>query len=78
MGAHPLCRSLVLTSSNAVLNITAEQGSLDRIDGHVRDFVASLPAAGGSAGSFGHLLLPRKNVALTIPTQVCTRGGLVP
>eukprot|EP00983_Pelagomonas_calceolata_P135182 1162133-Pelagomonas_calceolata.AAC.5 len=63
------------TTTDTLVNLTGDAASLDKVSPAVDDFLSSLPekpVAGAPWGaSASGLLFPKKNEALTVPTQVC-------
>eukprot|EP00967_Tisochrysis_lutea_P108976 scaffold169148_cov18-Tisochrysis_lutea.AAC.1 len=61
--------------TDTLVNLTGDAASLDKVSPAVDDFLSSLPekpVAGAPWGaSASGLLFPKKNEALTVPTQVC-------
>ncbi|KAF5843319.1 Metalloenzyme, LuxS/M16 peptidase-like protein [Dunaliella salina] len=67
-------RAALLSRTGTLVNLTGDAGSLEKVSPAVDDFLSSLPekpVAGAPWGaSASGLLFPKKNEALTVPTQV--------
>jgi len=63
-------RSALLARSGALVNLTGDTRTLDHAHPAVEQFLASLPQVAGAHAVWDAPLLPRKNEALTVPTQV--------
>uniref|UniRef100_A0A7S3VL18 Peptidase M16C associated domain-containing protein n=1 Tax=Dunaliella tertiolecta TaxID=3047 RepID=A0A7S3VL18_DUNTE len=67
-------RAALLSRTDTLVNLTGDAASLDKVSPAVDDFLSSLPekpVAGAPWGaSASGLLFPKKNEALTVPTQV--------
>ena len=73
-------RSALLQRAGAVVNLTADAGSLTKVDGAVKGLLASLPATATGSGTASGLWTPtmsRTNEALVVPTQVNYVGKAV-
>ena len=72
--------SALLQRAGAVVNLTADAGSLTKVDGAVKGLLASLPATATGSGTASGLWTPtmsRTNEALVVPTQVNYVGKAV-
>ena len=69
-------RSAILGRKGAIVNLTADAKTMDKADGPVAEMLASLPEAGNQSDVCDWLILPAKNEAFTVPTQVCGLEGM--
>ena len=63
-------RSLLLQRRGALVNMTADEGTLAGAQQHVEGFLSALPAEAATPASWSQML-PAMNEAIVVPTQVC-------
>ena len=62
-------RSLLLQRRGALVNMTADEGTLAGAQRHVEGFLSALPAEAATPASWSQML-PAMNEAIVVPTQV--------
>ena len=62
-------RSLLLQRRGALVNMTADEGTLAGAQRHVEGFLSALPAKAATPASWSQML-PAMNEAIVVPTQV--------
>lgn len=68
-------RGLLLQQKGAIVNVTADEKGLSIAEGHIRDFLQSLPESSAANADWSNSL-PLLNEAITVPTQVCQSAVL--
>lgn len=62
-------RAALLGRSGAILNFTADEATLTRVEKHAEAFLAALPAKGATRVPWA-TIEPKRNELITVPTQV--------
>ena len=62
-------RSLLLQRRGALVNMTADEGTLAGAQRHVEGFLSALPGEAATPASWSQML-PAMNEAIVVPTQV--------